>query len=82
MGDLAKIDGKRIFDLDKGLYSVNQLSKILGVNAQHIQYLIHKGTLKATKRGRYWTIQKEDAQIFIDSEIERRYKKLGVPENG
>ncbi len=68
------VDGERVFDFEKGEYSVQQISKIYShstgrfYGTQRIYYLIHSGQLKAFRKGKTWVVKKEDAVEFFDKE--------------
>lgn len=52
----STFDGQLLFDNSKGLYSVNQVAKMLDVPAQKIYYATRSGILKATRKGIAWVI--------------------------
>ena len=67
-----KKDGIFIFDMEKGLYSVPQISKILSealgrpVPVQHIYYAVRVGLLKSHRVGYYYVIKEQDAIIYLE----------------
>lgn len=48
-------------------YTVKETAAVLGVSENAIRNAIQAGTIKATKRGRYWYIKKTDLQAYIKS---------------
>lgn len=69
--DLMECEGQPVFSLEKGLYSVNQVAKILGAElgrpftASRVYYLIYSGHLKASRKRSSWVITREDAQDLL-----------------
>lgn len=72
-------DGELIFDSKKGYYSVNQVSKILGVPAQKIYYATRIGVLKAHRKGAAWVIHSDDIEHYRIEYIEKKrsQRKIG-----
>ena len=74
IGDHRKRDGKRIFDLDKGVYSVHQVSKFLSMELgrpytmNRVYYLLNRGDIKAMRNGAAWVILKEEAIKLVELE--------------
>jgi len=72
--DLRKFEGQTIYDLEKGFYSVSQLTVILSstlkrpFNMQKVYYLIRTGELPAHKKGYAWVINKKDALELVERE--------------
>lgn len=72
-----KIDGEKVFDIDRGEFSVGQVAKILGemlresVAVAHIYYLIRMGELKAYRKGWSLVLKKEDVLKIYE-------KKAGI----
>jgi hypothetical protein len=56
----STIDGERVFDDEKGLFSVDTASKLVNINQQRIYYAIRKGKLKAHKRKAAWVVHVND----------------------
>lgn len=48
----SKYNGELIFDHTRGLYSVDDVSKILGLNTQRVYYAIRSGKIKTYRTGR------------------------------
>lgn len=73
--DLYKIDGKLIFDLEEGRWSVLHASKTLSAalgrpyTAAHIYYLLRLGKLKAFRRGAAWVISRDQVIELYNQEI-------------
>jgi|SRR5277367_3330229 len=69
--DLRKKDGEFVFDIDKGHFSVPQVSKVFGeilgrpYPLQRLYYKIRTGQLKSFRKGAAIVITKEDAISFI-----------------
>lgn len=57
-------EGELIFDNSKGLYSVNQVARILKVPAQKIYYAIRVGQVKTSRKGAAWIINKQDMEEY------------------
>lgn len=66
-----KVDGEKVFDVEKGDFSVNQIAKLLGHPVAHIYYLIRIGDLKSYRKGWALVIKKEDA-------LKMHEKKIGM----
>lgn len=81
--DLRKRDGEYIFDLEKGHFSVQQVSKVLSAAlgrpypAQHLYYLLRTGDLQAFRIGKTWVIKKEHAVALLEQErgVHRGYMR-------
>ncbi len=62
-----KFNGQKIFDLERGYYSVLQVSKIISeiikipYHTSRIYYLLRHGMLPGYKMGSQWVIKREDA---------------------
>lgn len=60
-----KEDGKLIYDLEEGHYSIGWVAKLLGnylgypVPVSNLYYMVQKGALKATKVRSFWVIDRE-----------------------
>lgn len=71
-----KVDGELVFDIDKGHYSILQVSKIMSHELrrpypmQRIYYLVHQGKLRAFKKGCAWVIMQEQVEALLKSELE------------
>lgn len=72
--DKRKVDGKPIFDIDEGYYSIQQASKIISeyldkpFHFQRLYYLIRKGDIQAYRKGYSWVVHKDDLFKFINTE--------------
>ena len=83
IGDNRKNNGKPIFDLEKGLYSVHQLSKFMSIGLgrpypmQRVYFLLNRGRIKAHRVGAAWIIMKEDAILLLEEEQRRDNKRMG-----
>ena len=62
---LRVVDGERIYDPEKGLFSIPEVCMMISTkmkqpySIQHLYYLVRSGQLKAFKRGSAWVISKE-----------------------
>jgi excisionase family DNA binding protein len=72
--DERTVNGERIFDVEKGTFSVHQASKILSeelkkpYSTQRLYHLIRTGQLKAGRYGVTFIIQREDLIELIEKE--------------
>jgi len=62
----SKFNGAKIFDKEKGLFSVKECANALGIKMQAVYFLLRVGKLKAEKKG---------AQLVISVETIRAYKE-------
>ena len=68
------VNGERIFDVERGTFSVYQVSKILSqelnrpCNTQRLYYLIRTGQLKTSRCGKTFVILREDLVDLIEKE--------------
>lgn len=69
----STFNGCPLYDLEGGEYSVNHIAKLVGADPQHIYYLLRRGELRASKKGRVWIISRE--------ELERLYFKIHEQKN-
>lgn len=73
--DLKIINGEPVFDIEKGHFSVVQVSKILAemlkkpYSEQKIYYKLRLGKLKGKRVGGQWVIEREDAVALYEQEI-------------
>ncbi len=65
-------DGELLFDNHKGYYSVNQVSKILGVPAQKIYYATRVGMLKAIRKGAAWVIHIDEVNQYRENHLNKK----------
>lgn len=74
IGDNRKNNGERIFSLEKGIYSVHQVSKFMSLEMgfiyplNKVYYKLRRGHLKASRTGGAWVIKKEDVIKLLESE--------------
>jgi Helix-turn-helix domain len=67
----AMREGQLIFDIEKGLFSVPQVAKILSESlkrpftVQNAYYLVRSGQLKSFRVGYYYVIRKGDIEQYI-----------------
>lgn len=57
-------DGKLLFDMEKGLYSVAQAAELIGVNPWDIYYSIRKGKLKPSRNGAAYVLHIDDIKAY------------------
>lgn len=76
-GDNRKVLGYRIFDLEKGHYSVHIVGKLISEQLgrhfpiQRIYYLLRTGQVKGFKKGAAWVVTKEDALKLLENELDK-----------
>lgn len=81
--DKRKFNGQFVFNIEKGLFSVSQISKIMSnelsrhFSVQHVYYLIRSGALKASRMGAAWVINREDAIVLLQNYKEKNKIKAG-----
>jgi hypothetical protein len=81
--DDKTVDGERIFDAEKGFFSVPQIEKVISHELQRafsrnrLYRMIYSGELKARKRGNSWVVHKDDAIEIIKKE--RQVDLLTIP---
>ncbi len=70
----STFDGNLLFDNDKGLYSINQVAKMLNVPAQKIYYATRVGLIKGVRKGAAWVIHideiKNYKENYLDNQLE------------
>lgn len=72
--ELRKIEGQYIYDIEKGHFSVPQVSKILteilnrNITTSHIYYMLNRGQIRGFRKGIAWIILKEDALLLLEQE--------------
>lgn len=83
IGDNRKNNGKPIFNLEEGKYSVHQLAKFMSVGlgraypVQRLYFLLNRGRIKAMRVGAAWVITREDAILLLEEEQRRDNKRMG-----
>jgi excisionase family DNA binding protein len=68
-------NGELLFDNQKGLFSVNQVAKLLGVPAQKIYYATRTGMLKGFRRGAAWVLSQEEVKRYKEEYLDKRMTK-------
>ena len=58
-------------NLDKDLYTVKDVSKIVGIGLASVRDAIKTGRLKAVKFGATWAIRREDLEAYLNFREER-----------
>jgi excisionase family DNA binding protein len=80
--DNRMFNGERVFDADKGFFSVQQVSTVISHEIkrhfpmQHIYYLLRRGDLKAFRKGAAWVIAKEDAISLLEKVLEENRRQI------
>lgn len=78
---LLKRDGENVYDLERGHFSVQHVSKIIAsmlkrpYPAMHIYYLLRSGQLAGFRKGRSWVIAKEAAVALYEKEAGKNEDK-------
>lgn len=57
--------------MNKDYYTVEQISKMLGLHSKTIQRYIREGKLRASKIGKSWRINGHDLSVFIEDGCNR-----------
>ncbi len=65
-------EGELLFDNSKGLYSINQVAKMLNVPAQKIYYATRVGHLKAHRKGAAWVVKIDEVKEYKRNYLDRR----------
>ena len=68
--------------MNKKLYSIIELSKILDLHPKTILRFIHEGRIPAKKIGRTWKVSAEDLEVFCHGELSGREVKAGPADIG
>ena len=56
--------GELIFDNKKGLYSVKQAAKMLGLNVQYIYFEIKRKKIKSIQKGSFYVLHIDDIEEY------------------
>jgi excisionase family DNA binding protein len=86
--EFRQIDGELVFSVDKGHFSVLQVSKAISHHLgrpypqQRIYYLLRMGKLKAMRKGVAWVIMREDAEELLQKEMVRMGSKTLLRRHG
>lgn len=62
----SRLNGSKIFDNERGCFSVRQCAAILGIKEQRVHLLARTGRLKVEKRGSQFVIKTEDIKAYRD----------------
>ncbi len=65
-------EGELLFNNEKGLFSIGQTAKMLGVPAQKIYYATRVGLLKACRKGAAWVIHIDDINAYRTNYLEKK----------
>lgn len=68
-------NGELIYDANKGLHSIGQVAKMLGVPAQKIYYATRIGLLKAYRKGAAWVVNVDDVKAYNENYLSKRPQK-------
>lgn len=68
------IDGKPIFDKDKGLYSVNEAAEIIGCNPHRVYYHVRIGVIPAKRVRSSWVLSIKDINEYKSKLVRSRKK--------
>lgn len=75
-------DGEYVFSIEKGLFSVSQVCKIIShhlnrpYDVQRLYYLLRTGQLKGFRKGFAWVVLAEDAQDLLEKELGINSKQM------
>jgi excisionase family DNA binding protein len=81
-----KVDGERVFDVESGLLTADQVRTVLSHETKtvftinHIYYLLRTGDLPSYRKGKAWVISMPDVQAFIEK-YRKRWPQLGRNSN-
>jgi len=67
----SKINGKPVFDEEKGYMSVDTAAKKLNVPKQTIYYAVRTGKLKASRKNAAWVIHVKDLIKYKDTFLKK-----------
>lgn len=68
-------NGELIYNEEKGVYSINQVAKMLAVPTQKIYYATRIGLLKAHRKGAAWVIHAPDLEAYQERCKEKRARR-------
>lgn len=68
-------NGELIYNQEKGIYSINQVAKMLAVPTQKIYYATRIGLLKAHRKGAAWVIHAADLEAYQERCKEKRARR-------
>lgn len=85
--DDRKVNGEKVFDIERGYFSVGQVAtlfsneyKKMGINKiyprNRLYYLLHQGLVKAHKIGAAWVIHKDEIIRIFEKETGIEAKQL------
>lgn len=81
-GDNRSFANEKLFDLEKGTYSVSQVQRILShelkrpISLNKIYYLLRTGQLRGFRRGPHWIIGREGLVEFIEEDIQAQKRAM------
>jgi hypothetical protein len=76
--DARVFQGERIYDLEKGTFSVTQVCQILSQNLNapyprsKLYYYMKTKVINSYRKGHAWVINREDAFLLLQYEMQRR----------
>lgn len=68
-------NGELIFDSHKGLFSVNQVAKMLNVPPQKIYYATRSGKMKAERKGAAWVIPAGEIEEYRNKYLNKKRRR-------
>lgn len=71
----STFQGELLFDNNKGVYSINQAAKMLGVPAQKLYYATRAGYIKASRKGAAWIITIDEIESYKENYLSKRVTK-------
>lgn len=75
---LREIDGKLIFDKEKGLYSAREVADLLGCHLQRIYYHLRVGLIPSKRVGAAWVVHIDDINQY-KSKLNKSKKNSRCP---
>ncbi len=72
----SMFNGELLFDNHKGFFSINQVSKMLGVPAQKIYYATRVGLMKAHRKGAAWVVHTTDIKLYQENYLGKRTQSI------
>lgn len=70
--------GELLFSKAKGLYSINQVARMLNVPAQKIYYATRSGKLQASRKGAAWVIHIDEVHSYRQNYLTKKRRRHSV----
>lgn len=67
--EFTRCDGELVYDPSKGILSIDQAHKLLGVPKQKLYYATRKGYLRASRKKSSWVINYFDLMVYKSREL-------------